>query len=187
MRRIGRLRREASPSKVANRPGSNTTPIISGARAARRSRAFHAAPKGAEPGTTNSPAARAETLDDRPERLAGLPVRKTSSPSSSPLRSVLAAGQRPKRSVRCEIDLSPGGRNRPLSAWRALRAEGAGPAGLEDSDKFRDSGHKADHPAAPNGRCRRLSTTVAERPYRPAPEPVDQSLRNRIDTTKAGE
>ena len=130
MRRIGRFRSEASPSKVAVIPWPPTTPIISrepvpALPKSRISRGGRIAPSPGPrirhwPGPSRSTAA--------PSAWQALPVRSTSSPSSSPSTFVSPQARRPIRKARWEIDLSPGGRTRPFSglARTALRGEAAG-------------------------------------------------------------
>ena len=58
-----------------------------------------------------------------PSALQASPVRRTSSPSSSPSTMVSPQASRPKMKARWEIDLSPGGRKRPPSAGPRTRAQ----------------------------------------------------------------
>ena len=59
-----------------------------------------------------------------PKAWQALPVLSTSSPSSSPSTFVSPQARRPSRNARCEIDLSPGGRKRPLSGRARLALSG---------------------------------------------------------------
>ena len=135
MRRIGRLRSEASPSKVAVTPWPPTTPIISRepVPALPKSSVSRGGQNRAEPGPANPPSARPEPLD-RPRRAPrqALPVLSTSSPSSSPSTSVSPQVRRPNRKARCEIDLSPGGRTRPFSGLARMALRGEAAAGCDE-------------------------------------------------------
>ena len=86
MRRIGRLRSEASPSKVAAIAWLPTTPIISRepVPALPKSSGLARREQRAEPGPVDAPAAGRQPLDRRAERRQASPVRSTSSPSSRP-------------------------------------------------------------------------------------------------------
>ena len=116
---------EASPSNVAVIGQPATAPSISrqpvpelpkssGSRrrgeAARRRRR----------GRCHSPAPSRSTR--APSARTALPVLSTSSPSSKPLIRVSPTASAPRISARCEIDLSPGTRTRPLQ--RAAPAGG---------------------------------------------------------------
>ena len=127
MRRIGRLRKLASPSKVAVIPWPPTTPIISRAPVpalpkSRVSRGGRIAPS---PGPRIRHWPRPRRSMTAPSASHALPVPSTSSPSSSPSTFVSPQARSPNRKARWEIDLSPGGRTRPLSgrARTALRGD----------------------------------------------------------------
>ena len=115
MRRIGRLRSEASPSKRAVIAWPPTTPIIS-------REPVPALPKSSvSRGPSSEPSPAPKTLQfPSPRRVTVAPswrqapaVRNTSSPSSRPSIVVSPTQSRPRISDRCETDLSPGGRRRP--------------------------------------------------------------------------
>ena len=79
----------------------------------------------AEPGAPNLHRPGAEPLDRRAERLASLAGPQHVVALEQPFDLRLAALSRPKRKARCEIDLSPGGRNAPFERPRAHRRAGA--------------------------------------------------------------
>ena len=167
MRRIGRLRKEASPSKVAVIPWPPTTPIISrqpvpALPKSSGSRGGRIAPSPV-PRIRHCPGPRRSMT--APSARQALPVRSTSSPSSSPSTRVSPQARRPNRNARCEIDLSPGGRTRPLSgrARRALSGDAA-----ERGDGRADTGSDLSCRRI-QGRSRRRRRLVA-----PALETVDQ-------------
>ena len=116
MRRIGRFCSEASPSKRARIGCPPTTPSISRVP-------VPALPKSSvSRGASSVPMPVPRTHQPSPSRSIVAPsarqalaVRITSSPSRSPLIRVAPTLSRPKIIARCEIDLSPGGRRRPLS------------------------------------------------------------------------
>ncbi len=125
MRRIGRLRRLASPSKVATIGQPATAPIIrrepvpelpKSSGAAGSARPPTPTPRMRQaPGPVRSTAA--------PSAAMTSAVSRASSPSSSPLMRVSPTASVPKIRARCEIDLSPGTRTRPLSGPRAARGQ----------------------------------------------------------------
>ena len=129
MRRIGRLRSEASPSKVAVIRGRRRRPSSAARRCRRcRNRASRAAAEARRARGRESAIGRAQTARSprrAPRTLCRCP--STSSPSSSPSTFVSPQASSPNRKARCEIDLSPGGRTRPLSgrARTALRGDAA--------------------------------------------------------------
>ncbi len=124
-RRMGRLRSEASPSKVAAIGQPATAPSISRQPVPElpksRALAGSAKPPTPTPCTRHSPAPRRSTC--APSAATALAVLSTSSPSSRPLMRVSPTASAPNISARCEIDLSPGTRTRPFSgpARRAVR------------------------------------------------------------------
>ena len=116
IRRIGRLRSEASPSKVARMAWPPTTPII-------KREPVPALPKSRTclgairlprpmPSTVHFPSPWRVTV--APKERQASPVRNTSSPSSKPEISVLPTQSNPKISERCEMLLSPGGFSLPF-------------------------------------------------------------------------
>ena len=126
MRRIGRLRSEASPSKVAVTPWPPTTPIISRqpVPALPKSSVSRGASSAPRPGPRIRHAPGARRSMTAPSAWQAWPVRSTSSPSSSPSTFVSPHVRRPSRKARCEIDLSPGGRTRPFSGRARLALSG---------------------------------------------------------------
>ena len=126
MRRIGRLRSEASPSKVAVIPWPPTTPIISRqpVPALPKSSVSRGGKSAPSPGPRIRHAPGARRSMSAPSAWHALPVPSTSSPSSSPSTFVSPQVSRPNRKARCEIDLSPGGRTRPLSGRARLALSG---------------------------------------------------------------
>src|SRR5579872_3507327 len=136
MRRIGRLRNEASPSKAAVTPWPPTTPIINREPVPALPKSNVSCGERIEP--TPSPLIRHRPSPSRssraPSALQASPVRKTSSPSSKPLISVVPLVKRPKIKARCEIDLSPGGRTRPFRAPAREDVSGLGKS-FEECDK----------------------------------------------------
>ena len=126
MRRIGRLRSEASPSKVAVIPCPPTTPIISRqpVPALPKSSVSRGANSAPRPGPRIRHWPGASRSMTAPSAWHALPVRSTSSPSSSPSTFVSPQARRPSRNARCEIDLSPGGRTRPFSGRERLAVRG---------------------------------------------------------------
>ena len=117
MRCIGRLRSEASPSKVAVIGQPATAPITS-------RQPVPELPKSSTPAGCRKPPTPTPWTATRPRRCArprapsarmALAVLSTSSPSSRPEIRVSPTARAPKISARCEIDLSPGTRTRPLS------------------------------------------------------------------------
>ena len=129
---MGRLRSEASPSKVAVIGWLPATPII-------RRDPVPALPKSSVADGATSPPMPTPTICQRPGRLArdrrrqapGRPaaVRSTSSPSRRPSTRVSPIESSPKIMERCEIDLSPGTRMRPCRGVPGL---------LETGDAERD-------------------------------------------------
>ena len=118
MRRIGRLRSEASPSKVAEIGWPPTTPIISlvpvPALPKSSVASGSASPPMPTPCTLQRPSPWRSTA--APSWRQACAVRSTSSPSSRPSIFVSPMERRPRIRARCEIDLSPGTRTRPSSA-----------------------------------------------------------------------
>ena len=117
MRFIGLLRSEASPSKRATIGCPATTPIIS-------REPVPALPKSSvSTGCRSEPSPEPQTLQFpsawrtifAPSWRHACAVRNTSSPSRSPSILVSPIASRPKISARCETDLSPDGRKRPVS------------------------------------------------------------------------
>ena len=129
MRRIGRLRSEASPSKRAVMAWPPTSPIISRepVPALPKSSVSRGGSSEPRPAPQHAPASLAAPR--RPSRQAArqaAPVRKTSSPSSSPSIAVSPTQSRPRISARCETDLSPGGRRRPDRPFERCAVSGFG-------------------------------------------------------------
>jgi hypothetical protein len=125
MRRIGRLRSEASPSKRARIGWPPTTPSISrepvpALPKSSVSRGASSVPM-PTPWTTQASASRVIVA---PSARAAAAVRITSSPSSRPVTRVVPTVSRPKIIARCEIDLSPGGRRRPRSGVPLVAVNG---------------------------------------------------------------
>src|SRR5262245_42538408 len=118
MRFIGRLRRLASPSKVAVTGQPPTAPMTR--RQPVPELPQSSAPAGSRKPPTPTPRTRhwpsATRSTSAPSARIALPVLSTSSPSSSPDMRVSPTVSAPKISARCEIDLSPGTRARPLRA-----------------------------------------------------------------------
>ena len=112
-----------------------------------------------------------------PSASQALPVLSTSSPSSSPSTFVSPQARRPNRKARCEIDLSPGGRTRPLSgrARTALSGDAARDATNERTrERFLPA--RATWPRVGGG----------PRSYHRHLTPVDRREK-RIDTTGSGD
>ena len=120
---IGRLRRLASPSKVAVRPYPAAAPINrrTPVPALPQSMTSTGVSKPPFPITRQRPGPRRST--PAPKASTARAVARMSSPSSSPSISVTPCAMPPRISARCEIDLSPGAHTRPLRAWdrRAVR------------------------------------------------------------------
>ena len=130
MRRIGRLRSEASPSKVAVMPCPPTTPIISRepVPALPKSSTPSGASRPPTPTPSHPPAALARPRDGGAERAAGLRrAQHVARPPAGPRSRVSPTASRPRISARCEIDLSPGTRTRPVrpALRRAVSGVGA--------------------------------------------------------------
>ena len=168
MRRIGRLRSEASPSKVAVIPWPPTTPIISRqpVPALPKSSVSRGAKSAPSPGPRIRHAPGPRRSMTAPSAWQALPVRSTSSPSSSPSTFVSPQARRPNRKARCEIDLSPGGRSRPFSGLerRALSGEAAarGDGRADTSDLHCRGGRAAQ--GGPRSYHRRWKLSTAD-PY----------------------
>ncbi len=130
MRRMGRLRREASPSNVASMEWPPTTPIISRVPVpalpkSRTPSGWRREPT-PHPSTCQRPGASRSTSAPRAAQAAA--VRSTSSPSSRPSTVVRPFASSPRMSARWEMDLSPGGRRRPFRGAPAAAERGwAGP------------------------------------------------------------
>ena len=133
MRPIGRFLREASPSKVAVTPWPPTTPIIS--REPVPALPKSSVPRGATSAPRPGPRIRQRPGPSRsiaaPRASQALPVLSTSSPSRRPSTRVSPQVRRPKMKARWEIDLSPGGRKRPLSACPRTARKGLASAGWD--------------------------------------------------------
>ena len=136
---IGRLRNEASPSKVAVMGQPATAPSMSRHPVPElpksRGAAGAAKPPTPTPRTRHSPAAGRSTC--APSARNALAVLRTSSPSSKPLIAVSPTASAPMIRARCEIDLSPGTRTRPFKGpWRrAVRVGGSARIGKESSPR----------------------------------------------------
>ena len=127
-RRIGRLRKEASPSNVAVTGQPATAPSMSRQPVPELPKsstvAGSAKPPTPTPWTSHSPAPRRSTT--APSARSTFAVLSTSSPSSNPPMRVAPTASAPRISARCEIDLSPGTRTRPLSGPSRRAVSGAG-------------------------------------------------------------
>ena len=128
------------------------------ARAARRGRAR---------GSASGPAPGARSPRPAPRRPCRCARRRR--PRAAPRPSVSPQASRPKMKARWEIDLSPGGRNRPLSAGPRIARRGEAEAGC---------GEGADTRELACWRWRR--SRGRPRPYHRRWEPVD-GRGNRID------
>ena len=126
MRRIGRLRSDASPSKSRDdRMAADDAHHQDASRCRhcrnRACRAARATSRGPRRGSTSGRSPCRSIC--APSARQASAVRSTSSPSSTPVTRVSPTLSRPKMNARCEMDLSPGTRMRPASAppRRALR------------------------------------------------------------------
>ena len=128
MRRIGRLRSEASPSNVAVIGQPATAPITSRQPVPElpKSSGFcgWAKPPTPTPLTFHAKSPVRSTL--APSARIALAVLSTSSPSSSPEIRVSPTESAPRIRARCEIDLSPGTRTLPVSAPLERASSGVG-------------------------------------------------------------
>jgi len=126
IRRIGRLRSEASPSKVAVIGQPATAPITSRQPVPELPKSSGAAgsakPATPTPRTVQLPSSPRATL--APSAPTALAVLMTSSPSSSPVIRVSPTASAPRIRARWEIDLSPGTRASPLRAELARASSG---------------------------------------------------------------
>ena len=121
----------------------------------------------------------------RPARGRPRPVRSTSSPSSRPSTSVSPTRSRPKIMARCEIDLSPGTRARPLSGPAGGR-KAAGPRHEQwTSDCPRASARHANpgRAALAQGWTRRHPAPVV-RPENASPHPREANGRPLLHTSR---
>ena len=133
MRRIGRVRRLASPSNVTVIGQPATAPMAS------RQPVPELPKSSAAEGSAKPPTPTPRTLQARspvrstaaPSAFMALAVLMASSPSSMPVMRVSPTASAPRIRERSEIDLSPGTRTRPFSApeRRAVSGE-AGMAGF---------------------------------------------------------
>ena len=128
MRRIGRERSEASPSKIAVIGQPATAPITS-------RQPVPELPKSSGAGGCANPATPTPRTDQAngpvrstfaPSACIDLAVLSTSSPSSRPEIRVSPTASAPKISARCEIDLSPGTRTFPVRGPLARASSGVG-------------------------------------------------------------
>ena len=130
MRRIGRERSEASPSKIAVTGQPATAPITSRQPVPELPKssasAGSAKPPTPTPSTVQANGPVRSTL--APSACMDLAVLSTSSPSSRPEIRVWPTASAPRISARCEIDLSPGTRTLPLSGPLARDSRGEGAA-----------------------------------------------------------
>jgi len=116
-RAIGRLVSEASPVKklvigwLATSPISRRTPVPALPRSSTRSGS--ASPPMPTPSTVQMPSSCRSTR--APRATIAAPVLRTSSPSSNPRMVVRPTASPPRMSARCDMDLSPGIRTRPVS------------------------------------------------------------------------
>src|SRR5579883_2200659 len=117
-RAIGRRRGEASPVKktvmpwLATRPMRSRAPVPELPRSSMSSGS--ARPPMPTPSMLQTPSA--PRVTPAPSARIAAAVRSTSSPSSRPLTRVRPMASAPRMSARCDTDLSPGTRMRPLSA-----------------------------------------------------------------------
>ena len=118
MRRIGRVRRLASPSNVAVIGQPATAPITSRQPVPELPKSSAAAGSAKPP--TPTPRTRQARSPVRsttaPSAFMALAVLMASSPSSMPVMRVSPTASAPRIRERSEIDLSPGTRTRPVSA-----------------------------------------------------------------------
>ena len=122
MRRIGRVRRLASPSKVAVIGQPATAPITSRQPVPELPKS--SAARGLGEAADADARARARRRSPvrstvAPSACMALAVLMTSSPSSRPVIRVSPTASAPRIRARCEIDLSPGTRTRPLQRARS--------------------------------------------------------------------
>src|SRR5579871_2143396 len=125
---MGRLRSEASPSKVAVIGHPATAPITSRQPVPElpKSRAVLGAPKPATPTPRTTHAKSPVRFTSAPRARMDLAVLRTSSPSRRPEMRVSPTDSAPRISARCEIDLSPGTRTFPIKGPLERASSGAG-------------------------------------------------------------
>ena len=179
MRRIGRLRSEASPSNVAVIPWTPTTPIISRqpVPALPKSNASRGAKIAPIPGPPNSPCAGSDTLGDRAQSLASLAGPEHIVALEQSLNLRLAAGKETKQKRPVGDRFVARRPQAPLERSRALSAERRGRGVMRGG-----GGHVRASLTVAHERAMRRTALVS-----PTLETVDRRPIWRIDRAEGGD